>query len=65
MELNQLGLLDPIYRKTTNYGHFTKSDLPWEQTDRTKALLDVLNGNGAARSEKAGAHSPKHEMLQA
>lgn len=63
--VNQLGLLDPIYRKTTNYGHFTKSDLPWEQTDRTKALLDVLNGNGAARSEKAGAHSPKHEMLQA
>jgi len=25
-----LGLLRPIYRKTTNYGHFGKRGLPWE-----------------------------------
>lgn len=26
----QLGLLRPIYRQTTNYGHFGRSGLPWE-----------------------------------
>ncbi len=26
-----LDLLHPIYRRTTNYGHFGKADLPWEQ----------------------------------
>ncbi len=34
----QLKLLQPIYKKTTNYGHFTKSDLPWEQLDKVAAL---------------------------
>ena len=29
--INYLGLQNPIYRKTTNYGHFGKNDLPWEQ----------------------------------
>ena len=29
--LNYLGLKAPIYRKTTNYGHFGKNDLPWEK----------------------------------
>lgn len=29
--INQFGLLQPIYRQTTNYGHFTKQNLPWEQ----------------------------------
>jgi S-adenosylmethionine synthetase len=28
--IEQLNLLRPIYRKTTNYGHFGKPDLPWE-----------------------------------
>lgn len=36
--VKQLGLLAPIYKKTTNYGHFTKSDLPWEKTDKAEAL---------------------------
>ncbi len=31
-----LGLLRPIYSKSTNYGHFTKEDLPWEQLDPDK-----------------------------
>lgn len=61
--INQLGLLAPIYRRTTNYGHFTKEDLPWEQANKTQSLLDVLNGNGAERSARPGAHGPKHEML--
>jgi S-adenosylmethionine synthetase len=36
--VRQLDLLRPIYRGTTNYGHFGKSDLPWEQTNKTEAL---------------------------
>ena len=36
--VKQLGLLAPIYKKTTNSGHFTKSDLPWEKTDKAEAL---------------------------
>jgi len=28
--IEQLDLLRPIYRKTTNYGHFGKKGLPWE-----------------------------------
>ncbi len=31
-----LGLRRPIFRKSTNYGHFTKPELPWEQLDPTK-----------------------------
>lgn len=29
--IRELDLCRPIYRKTTNYGHFGKKDLPWEQ----------------------------------
>jgi S-adenosylmethionine synthetase len=36
--VQQLDLLRPIYRETTNYGHFGKSDLPWEQTTKVAAL---------------------------
>ena len=28
--IRTLDLKKPIYRKTTNYGHFGKKDLPWE-----------------------------------
>jgi S-adenosylmethionine synthetase len=38
--VEQLNLLRPIYSKTTNYGHFGKSDpdITWEQTDKSEAL---------------------------
>ncbi len=29
--VERLGLLRPLYRRTTNYGHFGRPDLPWEQ----------------------------------
>jgi S-adenosylmethionine synthetase len=29
--IERLDLLRPFYRETTNYGHFGKSELPWEQ----------------------------------
>jgi S-adenosylmethionine synthetase len=36
--IRQLDLLRPIYRQTTNYGHFGKLDLSWEQTNKVKEL---------------------------
>jgi S-adenosylmethionine synthetase len=39
VDLTPMGIIDrfqlfrPIYSKTTNYGHFGKVDLPWEQVD--------------------------------
>jgi S-adenosylmethionine synthetase len=36
--VRQLNLLRPIYRQTTNYGHFGKVGLPWEQTNKAAAL---------------------------
>ncbi len=38
--VKQLNLLRPIYSKSTNYGHFGKSDkdLTWEATDKVAAL---------------------------
>ncbi|MGH8020883.1 MAG: methionine adenosyltransferase [Opitutaceae bacterium] len=41
--ISQLDLLRPIYRKTTNYGHFGKDELPWEQTNRTEELLKAIS----------------------
>ncbi len=40
--IRQLDLLRPIYRATTNYGHFGKSGLPWEETDKVSALLKAV-----------------------
>ena len=39
--IKQLDLLRPIYRQSTNYGHFGKSDLPWEQLDKVEALREA------------------------
>src|ERR1700731_4461452 len=40
--IKQLNLLRPIYRKTTNYGHFGRVDdldaITWEKTDKAEAL---------------------------
>ncbi|HEX5791344.1 MAG TPA: methionine adenosyltransferase [Luteolibacter sp.] len=42
--VKQLKLLQPIYSKSTNYGHFGKEDcgLPWEQTDKVAALKKAI-----------------------
>ena len=40
--VKQLKLLNPIYRGTTNYGHFGKDGLPWEQTNKTAALKTAV-----------------------
>jgi S-adenosylmethionine synthetase len=36
--IKQLGLLRPIYRQTTNYGHFGRPGLPWEQAKTVVAV---------------------------
>ncbi len=42
--IKQLNLLRPIYRKTTNYGHFGKNDpdITWEKTDTARELKSAL-----------------------
>jgi S-adenosylmethionine synthetase len=40
--VSELDLLRPIYRQTTNYGHFGKAGLPWEITNKTAALLAAV-----------------------
>ena len=40
--IKNLGLKSPIYSRTTNYGHFGKSYLPWEITDKTEDIKSFL-----------------------
>ena len=42
--IKMLDLRRPIYAKTTNYGHFgkTDADLPWERLDKAEALRAYL-----------------------
>lgn len=40
--IDSLSLRDPIFRKTTNYGHFGKEDLPWEKLDKVDKLKKLL-----------------------
>ena len=36
--IDQLDLLRPIYRSTTNYGHFGRPGLPWEKVEKAAAV---------------------------
>ncbi len=44
--IKQLNLLRPIYRKTTNYGHFGRIDdldsITWEKTNKAEALKTAM-----------------------
>jgi len=44
MLIKELDLRRPIYRQVAAYGHFGRSDLdlPWEKTNKTKKLKDLL-----------------------
>ena len=37
-----LNLLRPIYQQTAAYGHFGRSDFPWEKLDKVEALKKYL-----------------------
>jgi|TARA_B100001093_G_scaffold184735_1_gene177413 S-adenosylmethionine synthetase len=45
--ISQLNLLRPIYRKTTNYGHFGREDdldaITWEKTDKVDDLKNACS----------------------
>ena len=36
--IEDLNLLQPIYKKTAAYGHFGRDEFPWEKTDRVEYL---------------------------
>ena len=42
--VSELNLLRPIYRQTTNYGHFGKTGLPWEHTNKAAELKALIFG---------------------
>ncbi|WMY95650.1 MAG: methionine adenosyltransferase [Arsenophonus sp.] len=40
--IKMLNLLQPIYLKTSVYGHFGRSQFPWEKTDKVSALCSAI-----------------------
>jgi S-adenosylmethionine synthetase len=51
----ELDLLRPIYRKTSNYGHFGRDGFSWEETDRAKQMADDLLPKAARASSNGHA----------
>jgi S-adenosylmethionine synthetase len=53
--IKQLNLLRPIYSKTTNYGHFGKTDpdITWEKTDKVEALRKAAGKSASAAAVAA------------
>jgi S-adenosylmethionine synthetase len=54
--IDELGLLAPIYRPTSAYGHFGRSEFSWEKTTRAAKVADDLLGKVSATKVKNGAH---------
>jgi S-adenosylmethionine synthetase len=63
--IDELGLLAPIYKATSSYGHFGRKEFPWEKTARAAKIADdllrgktkgvVVNGAASAAAAKNGA----------
>jgi S-adenosylmethionine synthetase len=65
--IEELDLLRPIYRPTSAYGHFGRSEFSWEKTDRAAALASDLLGvklkgakasNGKSNGVEANGSAP-------
>ena len=41
--IKMLDLRRPIYEKTASYGHFGRSEFPWEKTDKVEELKKAIN----------------------
>jgi S-adenosylmethionine synthetase len=41
--IKTLDLRRPIYQKTASYGHFGRSEFPWEKTDKVEELKKAVN----------------------
>lgn len=48
--ITTLDLRRPIYRATAAYGHFGRSEFPWEQTDQVSALKEAVAESSAVTS---------------
>src|SRR5438876_3103459 len=57
--IKQLNLLRPIYLKTTNYGHFGKTDpdITWEKADKTGDLRRALGLDSRANAKATKSSS--------
>jgi S-adenosylmethionine synthetase len=53
--IDELGLLAPIYRPTSSYGHFGRSEFSWEKTTRAAAIAADLLGSKAKNVGHLGA----------
>lgn len=40
--IDKLDLLNPIYERTSNYGHFGSEEFSWERTDKIQQLKKAL-----------------------
>ena len=40
--INELKLDRPIYRRTSNYGHFGREGFTWENTDKVEQVREAL-----------------------
>ena len=69
--IDELGLLAPIYRATSAYGHFGRSEFPWEKTHRAEQIAaDLLGGkakgtNGTTHGKKDKKAAKKAKELRA
>jgi S-adenosylmethionine synthetase len=56
--IDELGLLAPIYKATAAYGHFGRSEFPWEKTTRAAKIADDLL-KGSSKSTNGNGHGHK------
>lgn len=61
--IKHLGLRRPIYKLTTNYGHFGKDNLPWEQLDRVDELKCILKKLKITEANSIGQYLDLIELL--
>ena len=54
--IDELGLLAPIYRPTSAYGHFGRSEFSWESVARAAQIADDLSVGSAVSKGKNGHH---------
>ncbi len=53
--IKELNLLRPIYSATAAYGHFGRSEFPWENTSRAKKVAADLLGQAPKKASKKTA----------
>ncbi len=53
--IDELGLLAPIYKPTSAYGHFGRSEFSWEKTSRAAQIAaDLLGGKPKGKAVASG-----------